>query len=52
MKDRCLGMVASSKFCTKECKAGRGSCGILAHGTKKFTISDDSFYVKEIDGCY
>jgi hypothetical protein len=53
LSDRCLGIVASSKFCTKECEAGRGSCGVLSHGTKKFSPLKDTFYVKEIDGrCY
>jgi hypothetical protein len=39
LSDRCLGIVASSKFCAKECEAGRGSCGVLSHGTKKFSLS-------------
>jgi len=53
LEDRCLGVVASTKFCSKECDAGRGSCGVLSHGAKKFAMSKDTFYVKEIDGrCY
>ncbi len=43
----CLGAVGSSRFCIKDCLPNSNSCGIGAHGSKKFNADKSVFYVRE-----
>jgi hypothetical protein len=45
----CLGLVGSTKFCTKGCLLGTSSCGTGRHETLKYNSLPDTFYVKYND---
>jgi hypothetical protein len=45
----CLGLVGSNKFCIKSCLEGSNSCGTGRHGSSKFSIAMNCFYIKHSD---